>query len=120
MTEKKFTCGLDPKKKPYSMQKCLDMHQVRYWGKKKIDSRLLERGPNAMKREQQEKQRQDLISQRIKLKSNIKKLVDEKKHFFNRRTKAELAEIDKKGRALVKKLTDINTKITRVEKALRT
>ena len=111
-----YTCGLDPKKKPFSMSKCMEMKQVRYWGLKKIDSRILEGGSRPIA--QQEEIRKNLISQKIVLNASIKKLRDEKKTYFNKLTPEQMAEINEKGQELVKQLKAVNTKIGKAEAAI--
>ena len=110
-----YTCGLDPKKKPFSPEKCLEMKQIRYWGKEKVPPEVLEMGSST----DMAKRRQNLIAQRIKLVSEIKKLRDEQKYFFNRRTPEQMNEISKKGNKLVKQLKALTPKIEKVEAELK-
>ena len=92
------TCGLDKTKRPCSMKECLEKKQVRFWGVNKIDSRLLSMGTTI----NMNKNRQELISQKIKHNAALKKLKSDLT-YTNRRDTDKIKEINEKAAEHIKK-----------------
>ena len=108
-----YTCGLDPKNKPYSMKKCLDMKQVRYWGKEKIDPEVLALGSDS----DMNKKRMNLISQRIPLNAALKKLKSDLL-YTNKRDTVKIKEIKDQAAEIIKKRDVVNKKIQNLDAKL--
>ena len=112
-SENEYTCGLDPKKQPYSMKKCLDMKQVRYWGKEKIDPEVLALGSET----DMNKKRMNLISRRIPLNAALKKLKSDL-IYTNKRDRAKIQEIKDQAAEIIKKRDAVNAKLQKIDAEL--
>lgn len=110
MTE--CTCGLDKTKKPCSMKDCIKRKQVRYWGLKKVDTRVLSSTGSS---KDLNKKRLKLISEKIKYRAILKKLKSEIQFCKDKDRKEE---IKKEAAEHIKKVKDINAKLVKIDKEL--
>ena len=107
------TCGLDKTKTPCSMEECTKRKQVRYWGLKTVDSRILD---TAGSPKDLAGKRMKLISERIKNKAALKKLKD--KILYTNTRKDEKEKIRKEAEKYIEKLKNINTKLVKLNKII--
>jgi hypothetical protein len=105
-------CGVGKMPKGYrrgTMRECVDMKQIRYYGLKKVDSRLIESSKNT---QNIENERKKLVIKRIKAKAKIKGMIAD--------IKTE-KDIDKKNKMkkeainFVKKLKEISSALKKVD-----
>ena len=96
------------------MKECLKKKQVRYWGFKKVDSRLLSMGTaNDIN-----KKRQELISQKIKHNAALKKLKSDLIHTNRRDSTNKIQEIKDKAAVHIEKRNEINSKLRKIDNFL--
>ena len=109
MVSKGIYCGAGPvpkKQKLGTMKECAESKQIRYWGVKKIDPKMLEYSKNFGKNKTTTLQLQKKI---VVMRSKIKKIKEDIKYEKNKDKKAEM-------QANVKKLiTDLNNLIDQLD-----
>lgn len=106
-------CGIGdvPKgSKRGSMKECVEMGQVRYYGIKMIDSKLLEASKKSKNIMQDRKM---LINRKIKLTAQIKKLVDKAKIEKNKGIQSEMKD---EARSLLISLKKVKDKLAIIDK----
>ena len=106
-------CGIGdvPKgSKRGSMKECVEMGQVRYYGIKMIDSKLIDASKKSKNIMQD---RKVLINRKIKLTAQIKKLLDKVKSEKNKGIQSEMKE---EARSLLLSLNKVKDKLSIVDK----
>lgn len=106
-------CGIGdvPKgSKRGSMKECVEMGQVRYYGIKMIDSKLIDASKKSKNIMQD---RKVLINRKIKLTAQIKKLLDKVKNEKNKGIQSEMKE---EARSLLLSLNKVKDKLSIVDK----
>lgn len=123
MTDK-IHCGIGPIPKNHrlgTMQECLEKNQVRYYGIKKIDPKLLkshldDKKANKGKRGKKMVTLDDIRFGQVSLRGKIKRFTNE----YNDETdKKKKAEIKKTILALQKELGELNEKAKEMEKIVK-
>ena len=94
------------------MKECVKRKQVRYWGLKKVDTRILN---SAGSPKDLGRKRQKLISERIKNNAALRKLNNEKQFSKN---KVRNEQIRKEAAERIEKRKDINAKLAKINKEL--
>lgn len=106
------TCGIGSGKK-CSMKECVEKKQVRYWGVKKVDSKILD---TAQKNKNATQERKVLFIKKVKLQAQIKGLYAKAKA---EKDKDKREEMKKELQKLMSTFETVKEKLVKVDKEVQ-